>query len=198
MTKSAVSLSGEAWVGLEEQRGNLVRFLRHRCRDINEVEDIVQETLLRAARYRKRLERPERLRAWISSIAANVLADRARKESRLQRHFGEEHLLDALPARGSRDCALNEEDDVRCGNWRVDRERALRCLSSELHGLDQNDREILLSFYGGEGGCREVATEYGVTPSIVKVRLFRARNRLLRALARRFSLVEQLPRPQLC
>jgi len=198
MTNNAVSCGEEAWVGLEEQRTNLVRFLRRRCRDSNEVEDIVQETLLRAARYRRRLERPERLRAWISSIAANVLADRARKESRMQRHLGDEHLLDALPARDSRECVLNEEDDVRCGNWRVDREKALRCLSSELHGLDQDDRELLLSFYGGDGGCREVATEYGVTPSVVKVRLFRARNRLLRALARRFALVEQLPAAHPC
>ena len=198
MTKIAFSCDEEAWVGLEDQRSNLVRFLSRRCRDANDVEDIVQETLMRAARYRKRLDRPERLSAWISSIAVNVLADRARKAGRQQRQLGDEHLLDALPARDSRECALNEEHDVRCGNWRVGREKALSCLSSELHELEQNDRELLLRFYGGEGGCREVASEYGLTPSIVKVRLFRARNRLLRALTRRFALVEQLPSPQPC
>jgi len=196
MAEGTFACGEEAWVGLEEQRPYLVRFLERRCRDRNEVEDIVQETLLRAARYRKRLERPERLRSWLASIATNVLADRARKEGRMQRQSSDERLLGTVPSRDSIDPSSCVADDVRCGNWTVDRERALTCLSSELDGLERKDRDLLLSFYGDEGGCREVAREYGIAPSVVKVRLYRARHRLLRALSRRFALTEQLPTPR--
>ncbi len=198
MADGAILGGAEAWTGLEEQRSPLVRFLQRRCRDANEVDDIVQETMIRAARYRKQLDRPERLRAWISSIAVNVLTDRVRREGRIQKHLADDHLLEAIPARESRALAPADEVDVRCGNWRIDWDRALSCLDDELHALERGDRELLLRFYGGEGGCREVAAEYGTTPSIVKVRLFRARNRLLRALTRRFALVEQLPKSELC
>jgi RNA polymerase sigma-70 factor (ECF subfamily) len=183
------------WRGLEAERGALARLLGRRCRDVNEIDDVIQETFLRAARYRRRLERPERLRSWIASIATNVLSDRVRRESRLKRHSGESFLLEALPSRESSEEERCGEPLVRCGNWLVDRDKALDCLARELREMPPGDRDLLMGFYGRGGSCREVAADQDVSPSVVKVRLFRARKRLLRAVARRFALVERLPMP---
>src|SRR5262249_2916342 len=50
------------WYGLEELRPLLRNFLRRHCRDGFELEDVVQETLLRAARYRGSLSDSRNLR----------------------------------------------------------------------------------------------------------------------------------------
>jgi DNA-directed RNA polymerase specialized sigma24 family protein len=70
------------WSGLEELRPSLQRLLARRCRDAAELDDVVQETLLRAARYRAKLSERERLRGWAMRIAINVLRDRVRRRER--------------------------------------------------------------------------------------------------------------------
>ena len=71
------------WGELEDLRPALRSFLARRCRDESELDDVVQETLLRAARYRGSLTRSGSLRPWALRIAANVLCDRVRVERRL-------------------------------------------------------------------------------------------------------------------
>jgi DNA-directed RNA polymerase specialized sigma24 family protein len=72
-----------AWEGLEELRDGLRAFLVRQCPDENEIEDVIQETFLRAARYRRR--RPvQSLRPWALRIALNVLANARRRIVRTQ------------------------------------------------------------------------------------------------------------------
>ncbi|MFT5285598.1 MAG: RNA polymerase sigma factor (sigma-70 family) [Planctomycetota bacterium] len=199
MESNEVACETDNWCGLEEQRQNLEQYLSGRCRDMNEVDDVIQETLMRAARFRKKLERPERLRSWIAIIANNVLMDRKRKSTRIHKQSIEDYVFDLLPSKDSPDPVSCSDADVRFGNWLMKRDTVLDCLSGELRGMEHDDRELLLNFYGREqGGCREVAAEYGVTPNVVKMRLFRARNRLLKAVSRRFALSNQLPTPKTC
>ena len=54
--------------------------------------------------------------------------------------------------------------------------------------LRPDDRRVLGSFYGGAGSCRETARECAIPVHLVKVRLYRARKRLTRALRRGLSL----------
>ena len=67
-------------------------------------------------------------------------------------------------------------------------------LSGELRRMRSDDRDLLTSYYGGEASCREVALARNVPPAVVKVRLFRARRRLLQALRRRLAMSEGLAR----
>ena len=199
MESGVVSCEEENWRGLEEQRQHLESYLSRRCADMNDVDDVVQETMIRAARFRKKLDQPERLRAWLASIAGNVLLDRKRRNSRFIRQAADDYMLESVPATEPEEQMFGTEPDLRWGNWLLNREKVLACLSGELRKLESGDRDLLLSFYGRErGGCREVASEYGLTPNIVKMRLFRARHRLLRAVSRRFALINQLPTPKPC
>ena len=87
MDQLAVEIGAEesAWDGLEEMRDSLRAFLVRHCTDENDIEDVIQETFLRAARYRRR--RPVQcLRPWAMRIALNVLADARRRVVRTQAH----------------------------------------------------------------------------------------------------------------
>lgn len=173
------------WDGLEELRPVLEGYLTRRCRDAAEVEDVVQETCLRAARYRGGLQDETKLRPWALRIARNVLADRLARRRDDRGGTGAEDLLENLPAE---DPGEAEPEALRVGGWVVDRELCLGILRRALGSLREEDRVMLHTHYGGAGSCRETAAECGVPEELVKVRLYRARRRLLRAMRRRIAL----------
>lgn len=180
-----VTLDAGAWGGLEELGADLREFLARRCRDASEVDDVLQETYLRAARHRYALTEPGKLRRWAMRIAQNVLRDVQRRSSRLPRvDLGEaalEHLLGSEPDPGG----AEEEECVRVGSTWVPRAEALRELGASVCELRCDDRRVLESYYGG-GQCGErTARECALPRTLVKVRLFRARRRLEQRLRRR-------------
>jgi len=175
---------GVCWKGLQELEPAVRGFLARRCRDASEVDDVVQETLLRAARYRGSLGDPARLRGWLLRIAGNALRDRVRRECRFGRAEVSEEGLEHLAAR-ERPPGLPEEAPLlRVGRRSVDRDDALDHMRRALRELRDADRQVLGSFYSGSGTCRTTGLECGIAPGLVKVRLFRARRRLARAMQR--------------
>lgn len=173
-----------SWCGLEELRPVVVRFLTRRCRDEHEAEDLAQETLLRAARYRHRGGERGSLGSWVVQIAANVLCDHARREGRGPRSSGEQELAelpDPQPAPG---------EHVPLG-WvvmeggQVEVSDAVDHLRAAFLRLIERDRAVLSAYYGAGECTASVARECGIRPSLVKVRLFRARKRLARLVEQR-------------
>ena len=172
------------WHGLEELRNVLRCLLSRHCADQNEVEDVIHETYLRAARYRTNLSEGRRLKPWAMRIALNVLSDRKRRGRRFVITSPEDATLEtpmSLPP-------AEDELLVQIGRWELDKETALRLLGQAMCGLKADDRRVLDSFYRGAQSCRETAEECGIPAHLVKVRLFRARQRLLRAIHRRLAL----------
>lgn len=81
----------------ETHKGEVLAFLRRRTgRD--RADDLFQETFLRALRAYDRLEHAEHLRAWVLTIAANALADAARRDRPAAEPAGEPADLDERPA----------------------------------------------------------------------------------------------------
>jgi RNA polymerase sigma-70 factor (ECF subfamily) len=172
--------SNGAWEGLEEMRDVLRVFLARQCSDENDVEDVIQETFLRAARYR-RAHRVKSLRPWTMRIALNVLADAKRRGVRTQAEPRSSEPFDppARPAASPADSAY------RVGDLWLDGESARELVQCTLGGLRAGDRALLDSYYGGELRTRVAAEECGIAQRLVKVRLYRARQRLLVALRHR-------------
>lgn len=166
-----------AWDGLEDMRDALRAFLARQCVDENDVEDVIQETFLRAARYR-RAHRVQNLRPWAMRIALNVLADAKRRAGRTQPIEPEEEAFDP-PAPAP---VLPEDTGYRVGSLWLDGESARELLLRTLGGLRREDRGLLDAYYGGGLETRTAARECGIPPPLVKVRLYRARQRLLGAL----------------
>ena len=170
-----------AWEGLEEMRASLHAFLVRQCSDENDIEDVIQETFLRAARYR-RGHRVKNLRPWAMRIALNVLADARRRGVRTQAEPSEGNFdPPARPPSGPADSAFF------VGREWYDGEAARDLLLGGLGTLREGDRALLDSFYGGELRTDLAAHACGLPRRLVKVRLYRARQRLLQVLRRRAS-----------
>lgn len=174
-------LEAHSWQGLADLRGGLRSVLMRRLPDENEVEDVIQETYLRAVRYRGRLQDSRRLRSWTTRIALNVLSDKKRREGRFLATDPADQVLER-DADGGAPAA--QEPALNLGRWELGRERALALLARARTRLRESDRRVLDSFYGGAGSCRATAEECGIPAHLVKVRLFRARRRLSRAMRR--------------
>jgi RNA polymerase sigma factor (sigma-70 family) len=183
-----------SWSGLEEIREPLRCFLSRHCRDENEIDDVIQDTFVRAARYRSKLADAARLRSWAMRIALNVLSDARRRAQRLQLSLTEEGAADGIEAREPVPELCVSEPRLRLGSWVIGKQAALDHLAAALSGLQADDRRVLGSFYGGTQSCRQTAQDCAIPQHLVKVRLFRARKRLLRAMRRRFAMAPGVQR----
>lgn len=178
-----------SWAGLEELRPVLFKHARRRCRNEAEAEDIVQETFLRAARYRPALDDPARLKAWVLRIAANVHRDLMRRE---WRYAGGENHAEVLRTLATSDAGEGTSGVVAeggaIGELKVEMHEALYHLPQAIQELPSADREVLRIFYRGTGNCLDLAQRFEISRSLAKVRVFRARKRLTSALRRRIGL----------
>jgi RNA polymerase sigma-70 factor (ECF subfamily) len=63
-----------------ECRDSLIRYLRYHLDDVEEAEDLAQESFLRFFETRSRNEQIEQPKAWLFRVARNLLVDRGRKK----------------------------------------------------------------------------------------------------------------------
>jgi RNA polymerase sigma factor (sigma-70 family) len=114
-------------------------------------------------------------------IALNVLADAKRRGVRTQADPKSSETFDP-PARHE---ASPADSSYRVGEVWLDGESARELVQRTLGRLREKDRAVLDSYYGGELETRVVSEECGIPRRLVKVRLYRARQRLLFLLRRR-------------
>ncbi len=183
-----------SWTGLEELRPSLLSYAKRRCRNEAEAEDVIQETMLRAARYRPALTNPERLKAWVLRIAANVHRDSMRRESRYIRTENQEewlHSIECTDAGSGTSGVVAEHGTL--GSLNVEMHEALHHLPAAIGELRECDREVLDCFYRGRESCLDLARRFEISRSLAKVRVFRARKRLSKVLRKRLSLKNSAP-----
>jgi RNA polymerase sigma factor (sigma-70 family) len=178
----------EDWRGLEELREDLERSLARACRDRSLLDDVVQETLLRAASRRDGLENPERLRSWLLRIAWNVMRDQFRRDRRLRGAEEGDELLEELPERPPAESGPRVAAEIHLGPRIYDGVEVHEVLCRVLPELPPDDRRLFDAYYRRSRGCGSIAAELGVTPQTVKMRLFRLRRRIRRRLRQRSAL----------
>lgn len=165
------------WQGLDELRREVERLLGRTCRDRNELEDLVQETLLRAASFRPGLTDPERLSCWVRRIATNVMRDHVRRK-RGQRAVVPAELLLELESDEPQPLLSRHLDDFEIGGAPYDGEELLGLLQDLLAGLSGQEKHLFRAFYTEGLGCLITAQQLNVTTQTVKMRLYRLRRKL--------------------
>ena len=141
--------------------------------DADEVEDVIQETYVRAFKALPRLKEAGAFEAWLLSIARNRARTRLERKSHLRRL--EDEAPDAEPeAVPPLPEALQVERDIA----------VVRQLIAELPEGEEK-KTVQLFYLEGELSAREIAEKLGVGKSAVTMRLERFRARIKRELLRR-------------
>jgi len=139
-----------------------------------DVEDVGQEVFLRLYYSLDQLRTAEVFEPWLYRLTVNAAYDylrrqRRRQESRMS-DLSEQQVVMADAAAGSK---RNEEEERRT--------KVRELVQSLLGKISEEDR-ILLTLKEVEGlSLKELEKVYKVTENALKVRLFRARQRVLKA-----------------
>jgi len=142
----------------------------------DDVEDVGQEVFVRVYYSLRRLRTPEVFEPWLYRMTVNAAYDylrrRKRRAERRMSDLSEQQMLTA-------DASLGMVQDVEERHRTGVRER----LDELLTGVSDEDR-ILLLLKEVEGlSLKELEEVYHVNANALKVRLFRARQRVLKAFA---------------
>jgi RNA polymerase sigma-70 factor (ECF subfamily) len=138
-----------------------------------DVEDVAQEVFMRLYFSLAQLRTPEVFEPWLYRLTVNACYDYLRKskrrlESRMA-DLSEQQVMMADAAAGSR----AQSDDF-------EKRRVRDTVSGLLASVSEEDR-ILLTMKEVEGlSLKELEKIYGVNENALKVRLFRARQRVLK------------------
>lgn len=142
----------------------VVRFLYRKVWDADRAEDLAQEVFIRAMAHR-----PEKPRAWVFAVAANLARDEARAAIRRRKHLT---LLTNDPLPMSTPATPADEA------MELDERKAL--VNEALAELSARDRDVLLLWDAGMS-YPEIAEQTGLAVGAIGTTLARARKRLLNA-----------------
>ncbi|MCP3104409.1 sigma-70 family RNA polymerase sigma factor [Myxococcus sp. K15C18031901] len=141
--------------------------------DPDEVEDVVQETFVRAFRALPRLKEVGAFESWLLAIARNRARTRLERKASLRRL--EEDIADPDP------------EQVPPLPPSLQLERDIAVVRELIAALPEGDekRTVQLFYVEGELTAREIAEQLGVGKSAVTMRLERFRGRIKKELLRR-------------
>lgn len=145
--------------------GWLRGWFRGRVRDPHLVDDLCQETFLRALRGFSRLKDPSRFSAWLYRTAENLLRDHFRRK---KRRGDTVVYTDQLEA----------EDREPTPESRLSNREEAEALLERIEALPGRYREPLLLRHAEELSYAEIGALLGLSENSVRVRIFRARQML--------------------
>ncbi len=148
----------------DDHAGPLYGYVLRLTGDPGRAEDIVQETILRAWKN-PIADRP--VRAWLFTVARNLVVDQARARKSRPQETGDEALA-ILPA--------DDELDKAVESWAI---------ADALASLRPDHREVLLAVYYGGQSVKEASESLGIPPGTVKSRTYYALRALKLALEER-------------
>ncbi|MFI5209849.1 MAG: RNA polymerase sigma factor [Gemmatimonadales bacterium] len=142
----------------------VVRFLFRKVWDADRAHDLAQEVFIRLMAHK-----PEKPRAWLFAVAANLARDEARAAVRRRRHLT--LLKDEPGSHPARGPSADEQ---------VEHDEQMAAVERALEALSARDREVLLLWDAGLS-YTEIAAQTGLAVGAVGTTLARARRRLIEA-----------------
>jgi RNA polymerase sigma-70 factor (ECF subfamily) len=145
----------------------------------DEVEDLGQEIFIKVFRAIRSYDGRSAFGTWLARIAVNHCYDYLRREGAARVSY-----LGQMPEETRRALEARAED-LEAGGANTERQAALRDLVSKLlERAPVEDRTVLVLKEMEDLSVQEVAEIMGLKPGAVKVRLHRARKRMLADLKR--------------
>ncbi len=151
-----------------------------------DVEDVAQEAFLRLYFSLDQLRTPDVFEPWLYRLTVNASYDylrrqRRRKESRMADLSEQQVMMADASASGQQSTEQSRQNQARE-------------LAQSLLAAVSNEDRILLTLKEVEGlSLKELSVIYQVKENVLKVRLFRARQRVLKAFEKQESSPSQTP-----
>lgn len=164
--------------GIEEltrrYQSQLFSFLHRLTGSYEDAEEATIEVFLRVWRTAAGFQFRARVATWLYRIAVNIARDLyARKKARPQEPWPEDEEVAATLSVGSA-----EEDALEA----VSRDQMAREVRHALEKLSASDRELIVMYYLQDMDYEEIQAVTGLSYTVLKTRLARARQRLRRHL----------------
>ena len=132
-----------------------------------DAEEIAQDVFVKAFRSLADFKGGSKFSTWIYTIAHNTSITKLRKKKL---------KISSLDDEGTFFQAENHESDFKANQ--VEDKARKQMVRDAIGMLSADDAHIITLFYHGDQSLEEIGTIIGVEPNAVKVRLFRARQRL--------------------
>lgn len=154
---------------LMRQHGDQVLRLAYSyLRDIEEARDAAQEVFLRVFTSLPKFQGKPIPYSWIYRITVNLCRDRLRKKKRYGCQFIDDHNLELVSRLDTEEQALADLDE--------------RALYQAVMSLPVKFREVIVLYYLYQYDTKEIARITGTNQPLVKMRLYRGRQKLKRIL----------------
>lgn len=151
-----------------EYHPHIVRYLARRTGDADLAEELAQETFVRAARNLPL----DNARAWLFSVATNLVRDEVKRDNRRRRH------LEALRVEQADERPFEPATtSLELAQERLHTQRLVR---EAMDGLAERDRSALLLREEGLD-YHEIASALGLSVGSIGTTLSRAQHRLVTA-----------------
>jgi len=133
---------------------------------IHDVEDLVNDTFTLAWKYRNTLKDKDKVKSWIFSIAKNVLVGYKREFARRRRKeiTLDEYNEDMVEAPMVEDDPYDEDVNL---------------VLDLVNKLPSKYKDVFILFYVDQKSISEISEVLGISEENCKVRLFRARKRMM-------------------
>lgn len=137
--------------------------------NLQDSEDLIQETFLRVLRYKGKM--PYSFRLWVYTVARNLAYDRFRSASYKHEQVGDKT---DLIEEGDEYPTIHGVDTYnRLPEAKVIERVSAEAVREELHRLPALQREVIIMRFYGEMKLEEIATITGCPLGTVKSRLFK-------------------------
>jgi RNA polymerase sigma-70 factor (ECF subfamily) len=143
-------------------RRSLAALIRRLVADLDEAEDLLQETLVQAWLRIGDVRDSERVHAWLLQVARNRCRDHHKSPQRNQKPTDDRDLERHMNRYGRAESPASAADDVE----------------EAVHSLSPVEREVVQLFYLRGLTIREICARTGSREGTVKCRLFTARHHL--------------------
>ena len=143
-------------------------------RDEDTVQDLAQDTFVKAFRRLDQLGDPAKYKAWIKQIARNTARDHQKKSKAVL--FSELNSDDSIPL------DFEDEDLSHLPEVVIDQQDTARILQEMLESLSDKQRTIFTMHYVEGISIKEISTALGMKEDTVKSHLYKARENLKKKL----------------
>ncbi len=155
---------------VDRYQQKLLRYGKRFLYEHNNVDDIVQDTFIRAYQNIQSFDASQKFSPWIYRIAHNMFINAIKKHSRNPLYFFD--LDTIMPHIVYEDTAITEREHAELK----------KVVDKGLSLLGQNYREIIVLYYYEELGYKEIADILHIPVGTVGIRLQRAKQQLRKLL----------------